>query len=60
MDHRTTALERAFEPARSGRFASVEAIKKQMKAEGFSVQQITGSSLSRQLVALIRAARSEG
>ncbi len=57
MDHRLTALERAFILAQSGKFASVQDVKKQLRAEGFSVDQITGRALSRQLTALIKAAR---
>jgi hypothetical protein len=57
MDHRPTALERAFEMARSGQYATVAEIKKQLVAEGFSVAQVTGGALSRQLKDLIRAAQ---
>ena len=59
MDHTVTALERAFELARSGRCASVADIKKQLKSEGYSITQITGRVLSKQLDALIKAARGE-
>lgn len=57
MNYRLTALERAFEMARSGQFVSVAEIKKQLIAEGFSAAQITGGALSRQLKDLIRAAQ---
>ena len=60
MDFRITALERAFEMARSGNYASVADIKKQLKDEGFSVAQVTGPALSQQLRDLIRAAREAG
>ena len=46
---RPTALERAFELARSGDFATVSDVTKQLKAEGFATAQITGPSLSKQL-----------
>jgi hypothetical protein len=59
MDHTVTALERAFELARSGRCASVADIKKQLKSEGYSITQITGRVLSKQLDTLIKAARGE-
>lgn len=46
---RPTALERAFELAKTGDYATVSEVTKQLKSEGFAVSQITGPSLSRQL-----------
>jgi hypothetical protein len=60
MDYRATPLERAFQMARSGKFNSVAEIKKQLSVEGFSVSQVTGRVLSRQLKELIRAAQPPG
>jgi hypothetical protein len=60
MEHRMTSLERAFQMARSGRYASVAEIKKQLNLEGFSAAQVTGTALSRQLRELIRAAQTAG
>jgi hypothetical protein len=57
MDNKTTVLERAFELARSGDYASVSEIKKQLRKEGYSVAQIIGRSLSKQLQALLRGAQ---
>jgi hypothetical protein len=57
MDHTITALERAFQLARSGGYASVPDIKKQLSIEGYSVAQIIGGTLMKQLAALIREAR---
>jgi hypothetical protein len=57
MDHTVTALERAFVLARSGEYASVPDIRKRLAKEGYSVAQITGVALFKQLRALIRAAR---
>ncbi len=57
MDHTVTALERAFQLAKSGDYTSVTDIKKRLGAEGYSVAQITGRVLSKQLDALIKAAR---
>jgi arginine repressor len=57
MSNRLTALERAFEMARSGQYTTVAEIKKQLVAEGFSIAQVTGGALSRQLKDLIRAAQ---
>ena len=50
MDDGTqTPLERAFELAQSGRFTTVSEIKQALAAEGFSVAQLTGGVLSKQL-----------
>jgi hypothetical protein len=57
MDHTVTALERAFQLASSGACASVADIKKRLHAEGYSVAQITGRVLSKQLDGLIKAAK---
>jgi hypothetical protein len=59
MDHKPTALERAFQLAKSGAFTSVRAIKQQLGAEGLSAAQVTGRELTKQLNALIEAARSQ-
>lgn len=59
MDHTITALERAFQLAESGDYASVPDIKKRLIQEGYSAAQITGRVLSNQLLALIRAAQEE-
>ena len=56
MDHTVTALERAFELAKSGDCKSVGDIKKRLSSEGYSVAQVTGRVLSKQLDALIKAA----
>jgi hypothetical protein len=57
MDPNITALERAFQLAKSGAFTSVHAIKQQLSAEGFAAAQVTGKTLAKQLNALIKAAR---
>jgi hypothetical protein len=57
MDHTVTALERAFQIAKSGHCASVADLKKQLRAEGYSTAQVTGRVLSKQLDELIKAAR---
>jgi hypothetical protein len=57
MDYGITTIERAFQLARSGSCVSVADIKKRLKAEGFSIAQITGGVLSGQLRALIQGAR---
>jgi hypothetical protein len=57
MDHTITALERAFQIAKSGGCASVADLKKRLREEGYSVTQITGRALSKQLNDLLKAAR---
>jgi hypothetical protein len=59
MDHNLTALERAFQLAQSGDCVSVEAIKTQLKGEGYSVAQVAGPTLRKQLHALIKAAQAQ-
>jgi hypothetical protein len=54
-----TALERAFQLAKSGACLSVDDIKKQLKAEGFSIAQVVGRVLIRQLMELIRVAQKK-
>jgi hypothetical protein len=51
-----TALERAFQLAKSGSYASLEDIKKRLKAEGYSTARVTGGVLSKQLRVLIQTA----
>lgn len=55
MDQNKTALERAFELARSGQFVSVTEIKDRVRAEGYAVAQLEGGALSKQLRQLIKS-----
>ena len=55
MEPNKTALERAFELARSGRYDTSHAIKTAVSAEGYSVTQITGRTLMKQLREIIQA-----
>jgi hypothetical protein len=57
MDTRPTSLERAFELAKSGQCATVEQIKKKLKAEGLSDSQLVGKTLIKQLRLLIEAGK---
>ncbi len=51
-------IERAYELARSGRFDSVTAVKKQLRAEGYNAnQEIGGGSLIKSLTETVRAAK---
>jgi hypothetical protein len=56
MHPRMTGLERAFDLARSGRFTTLDEVVKLLRKEGYSVDQIEGPLLRRQLTQLIRAA----
>ena len=58
MDQNATALERAFQLAKSGHFATIDAIKRQLRAEGYVVATVTGTTLSKQLRALIQASQA--
>jgi len=58
MDDRLTALERAFQIAEFGSCNSVSEIKKQLTDEGYSLDQITGRSLSKQLRELLQPAKA--
>jgi hypothetical protein len=61
MESKVTALERAFQLARSGRMATVEDIKKRLKQEGYDERAVAdgGRSLTTQLRGLIRAAAAD-
>lgn len=58
MDQSLTDLERAFQLARSGICTSVVDLKKRLKEEGRSLDQITGRTLTKQLDALIKGVGS--
>jgi hypothetical protein len=51
-----TALERAFQLARSGKVPTVAAIEESLRRDGYDVRQVEGPTLRRQLVELIKAA----
>ena len=57
MDQKLTALERAFQLARSGSVAGLTEIISSLNREGYSSNQIEGRLLKRQLADLIKAAR---
>ena len=58
MEANLSALERAFQLARSGQVTDVKDIKAQLKREGYDLGRITGSVLIRQLQRVIKAARN--
>ena len=55
MDPHVNAVERAFQLAKTGRYPTVEAIKQQLKKEGYLQHYIEGRTLTRQLTEIIRA-----
>jgi hypothetical protein len=61
MDSKVTALERAFQLARSGRMATIDDIKKRLKREGYDERVVTegGRSLTGQLRGLVRTAGAD-
>lgn len=56
----SAALERAFQHARSGRYITIYEIRRQLVSEGYSLTTIAGQTIQRQLITLIRAARTPG
>jgi len=56
MPHRPTALERAFDLARSGECATVQDVRQRLKADGYSDAQVSGPMLTKQLRELCNAA----
>jgi hypothetical protein len=56
MDHNITALERAFQLAKTGTYPTVQDIKQKLKSEGYAQNQISGPTLYRQLREIIRGA----
>jgi hypothetical protein len=52
MTFRPTALERAFELAKSGDYAGIPQIQAKLVLEGYARNQLDGPSLMRQLRAL--------
>jgi hypothetical protein len=57
MNGNKSAIERAFEMARSGDFETIPGIRAQLKQEGYYGDQICGPVLFKQLRALIIDAR---
>ena len=55
--HKTT-LERAFELARSGHYATVCSLKQRLTKEGYVADQLTGPTLLAQVRAILRTSQS--
>jgi hypothetical protein len=52
-----TAMERAFQIARTGQASGLPELIASLRREGYATDQIQGPALRRQLTSLIRAAR---
>jgi hypothetical protein len=52
-----SVIERAFEPARSGEFDSLDKLKARLSREGYEQDQIFGRQLIRQLNEAMRQAK---
>lgn len=57
MDENRTSLERAFELAKSGSCGSMEELKRLLRSEGYSSDQVVGRSLTAQLRVLMTNSR---
>jgi hypothetical protein len=55
MSELPTALERAFELARSGDYATIEDLKNQLRHEGYTATQIQGPTLVKQLREIMKS-----
>ena len=58
VNNRPTALERAFQLAKSGQPKSIDDIRRQLAKEHHATGQITGGTLRKQLQALIQEAQA--
>lgn len=59
MKLNTTAMERAFELAKTGIYSSCSEIKLILTREGYGAEQIQGPALLRQLRSIIAASRED-
>jgi hypothetical protein len=59
MNCYTSALERAFELAKSGRCRNIPELRVALRSEGFSDEQVWGKSLGTQLRTLIEQAKQK-
>ena len=57
MEPNKTAIERAFELARTGLYLGVSEIKERLRHEGYFTESVTGPALRTQLKILMEAAR---
>jgi hypothetical protein len=58
MEINKTALERAFELARSGRYLRLDQLLRRLNKEGYLGEQVTGPAIRKQLNQAIKESRS--
>jgi hypothetical protein len=58
MEINKTALERAFELARSGRYLRLDQLLRRLNKEGYLGEQVTGPAIKKQLNQAIKESRS--
>jgi hypothetical protein len=58
MDQNKTALERAFELAKSGEYSNVPDIRVRLRSEGYDSRQLQGPALTKQLIEIMQKARA--
>jgi hypothetical protein len=58
MESNKTALERAFELARSGRYLRLDQLLRRLNNEGYPGEQVTGPAVRRQLNRAIKESKS--
>ena len=59
MDINHTALERAFQIARSGKVTSMQELRALLSKEGYTASQVDGPALGRQLREIIRKSQGD-
>lgn len=59
MKAKTSELERAFQLAKSGKYPTINDIRKQLSKEGYYNNQVSGRLLVAQIRELIRTAQFE-
>ena len=58
MDANVSSIERAFQLAATGRFATVAEVRLQLVREGYSQSQLEGPQLRKQIMDIISKARN--
>jgi hypothetical protein len=59
MDPHKSPIERAFEIARAGACRTVDEVRNLLRAEGYDQRQLEGPALSKQIMEIIKNARTD-
>ena len=59
MEQNLTAIERAFQLAETRRCTTIEELRKTLRAEGYSPNQLVGPALTKQLRDLMKGANGK-